>query len=183
MAYSDPVTLSLPNWLSISRSTFLLYCKSSPKKLCYPSFSSVDAPVCYNSRVEEHGVGRGESVRIACEVIANPADDMRFVWRFNNTSSNEELPLKQNSNGTRSFAEFEPKSEFDYGTLSCWARNSVGETKEPCIFKIYPAGQCPTINFLAFLDYTKFNLDLHQPMYSYNAYTNLPNYRQTGSSS
>ncbi|KAK7592950.1 hypothetical protein V9T40_007702 [Parthenolecanium corni] len=110
------------------------------------------APVCYNSHAEEHGVGRGESVRVTCEVIANPADDMRFVWRFNNTSSSEELPLKQNSNGTRSFAEFEPKSEFDYGTLSCWARNALGETKEPCIFKIFPAGKpdpvtnCTVIN-------------------------------------
>lgn len=99
------------------------------------------APTCYHSAVEEYGVGRGENIRITCEMEANPAEDVKFVWRFGNMSENTDLFLKQVSNGTRSFAEFQPKSEYDYGILSCWARNSLGETKQPCSYKIFSAGR------------------------------------------
>ena len=39
-----------------------------------------------------------------------------------------------------SVASYTPKSEIDYGTLSCWASNEVGDQKRPCIFHVIPAG-------------------------------------------
>jgi hypothetical protein len=33
------------------------------------------------------------------------------------------------------------KGERDYGTLACWATNSIGKQTEPCLFQIVPAGK------------------------------------------
>nr|XP_045595276.1 uncharacterized protein LOC123756241 [Procambarus clarkii] len=35
---------------------------------------------------------------------------------------------------------YTPKTLLDYGFLLCWATNSVGKQREPCVFKIFPAG-------------------------------------------
>lgn len=35
---------------------------------------------------------------------------------------------------------YTPKSERDYGTLSCWGKNSIGKQLEACLFQIVPAG-------------------------------------------
>ena len=39
-----------------------------------------------------------------------------------------------------SIASYTPESESDYGTLYCYARNSVGSQVDPCVFTIIPAG-------------------------------------------
>lgn len=39
-----------------------------------------------------------------------------------------------------SIASYTPESESDYGTLYCYARNSVGSQIDPCVFTIIPAG-------------------------------------------
>lgn len=44
------------------------------------------------------------------------------------------------SSGWQSNVTHRIQSEQDYGTLLCWARNAVGEQREPCIFTIQPAG-------------------------------------------
>lgn len=100
-----------------------------------------DAPICYPIQMAEYGVGRGEEVRVMCEVEANPPL-VEFTWKFNNTSSSTDLSTEQiKTDGTRSVAIFTPVTEFDYGILYCWARNSLGFQKSPCTYKIIPAGK------------------------------------------
>lgn len=99
------------------------------------------APVCYSSSVTEYGADRGEKVKILCEVEANPPN-VSFVWEFNNKSGSLSLPTGRFSyNGTRSYLEFQPNNENDYGLLNCRARNIFGEQKQPCSYRIYPAGK------------------------------------------
>lgn len=42
---------------------------------------------------------------------------------------------------------YTPKNEREYGTLACWAKNSIGKQTEPCLFQVVPAG-----NLFSFLD-------------------------------
>lgn len=35
---------------------------------------------------------------------------------------------------------YTPKNERDFGTLACWAKNSIGKQAEPCLFQVVPAG-------------------------------------------
>lgn len=100
-----------------------------------------DAPICYPIQSAEYGVGRGEEVSVTCQVEANPPN-VEFTWKFNNTSTSMNL-LKELiiTDGTRSTAVFTPVTEFDYGVLSCWAQNSLGFQKNPCTYKIVPAGK------------------------------------------
>lgn len=42
--------------------------------------------------------------------------------------------------GTESRVNYTPMNELDYGTLLCWANNSVGYQAQPCVFHILPAG-------------------------------------------
>lgn len=99
-----------------------------------------DTPICYPIQTAEYGVGRGEEVSVTCQVEANPPN-VAFTWKFNNTSSSAKLSSEQiSTDGTRSTAVFTPVTEFDYGILYCWAENSLGFQKNPCIYKIIPAG-------------------------------------------
>lgn len=101
-----------------------------------------DAPICYPIQSAEYGVGRGEEVSVTCQVEANPPN-VEFTWKFNNTSSSTKLSKERiRTDGTRSIAVFTPITEFDYGILYCWAENSLGFQKNPCIYKITPAGEC-----------------------------------------
>ncbi|KAJ9597409.1 hypothetical protein L9F63_011730, partial [Diploptera punctata] len=36
---------------------------------------------------------------------------------------------------------YTPVSELDYGTLSCWAQNSIGPQTTPCVFQVVAAGK------------------------------------------
>lgn len=44
------------------------------------------------------------------------------------------------SSNTQSVVEYVPHTEMDYGSLLCWATNSVGRQRDPCIFHLVPAG-------------------------------------------
>ena len=46
-------------------------------------------------------------------------------------------------NGTTSVATYSARSELDYGTLLCWAKNAIGWQKTPCVFHIVSAGKSP----------------------------------------
>lgn len=35
---------------------------------------------------------------------------------------------------------YTPASDLDYGTISCWARNTIDSQKTPCLFQIVAAG-------------------------------------------
>jgi hypothetical protein len=46
------------------------------------------------------------------------------------------------SNGTRSWFNYTPVTEMDFGTLSCWGANPIGPgANEPCRFQIVQAGR------------------------------------------
>ena len=41
-----------------------------------------------------------------------------------------------------SVVEFVAGSRQDYGTLQCWAQNTVGKMTEPCLYHVVPASKC-----------------------------------------
>ena len=102
------------------------------------------APVCRPGQISIYGVARHETVRVSCSVEALPAAGITFRWSFNNTR--ESLDIQQSNvrgtaeGGPLSVLEYTPRTEMDYGTLLCRARNSVGLQAEPCTYQLVPAG-------------------------------------------
>lgn len=85
-------------------------------------------------------MGRTESVSVTCAVDAYPAV-VNFSWVLSNSDKDTPLPLNQySSNGTKSVATVSPRVPQDYGVLKCWASNAIGNQKDPCTFRIIPAG-------------------------------------------
>ncbi|XP_053597595.1 synaptogenesis protein syg-2 [Microplitis demolitor] len=82
-----------------------------------------------------------ETVKLRCEVEATPIDGVRFSWTFNGTKG-DVLPIQNSrprNHERTSTLEYTPLIDSDYGTLGCWASNSVGRQRTPCIFNIVPA--------------------------------------------
>lgn len=96
------------------------------------------SPFCKSSEKILYGVARGEEAHIKCEVEADPPD-VTFQWSLNNSFENRELRGVK-TNGTVSVALYTPGSRLDYGYLFCYGVNSIGKQKDPCIFKVVPAG-------------------------------------------
>ncbi|XP_054708868.1 B-cell receptor CD22-like isoform X2 [Uloborus diversus] len=95
------------------------------------------APRCQSVRSSVFGVGRSESVSVSCEVDAEPKP-LAFSWALEGAT-----PLAQShfsSEGSRSVATLSPRTPNDYGLLMCWAANAIGRQREPCTFRIVPAG-------------------------------------------
>ncbi|KAG7204013.1 hypothetical protein KM043_001875 [Ampulex compressa] len=98
------------------------------------------APVCKTREVTIIGASLEESVKVRCEVDADPSE-VDFVWEFNNSGENFEVaPAKfDGNNGTLSELVYTPVSERDYGALTCWGRNVIGKQEAPCIYQVIPA--------------------------------------------
>lgn len=87
-----------------------------------------------------HGVAKSEKVNISCSVDANPPD-VNFRWLFNNSAESIDVASSHITRfGTVSMVSYTPRTEMDYGTLLCWAKNSIGGQKVPCVFHIIAAG-------------------------------------------
>lgn len=102
-----------------------------------------DAPTCKNEKVMVVGASRGESVDIVCEIESDPPA-MSYRWKFNNSGETLDVAAERfakTSNGSVSVLRYTPVSELDYGSLSCWATNSVGHQVNPCVFQVVAAGQ------------------------------------------
>lgn len=101
------------------------------------------APVCKEDRIVVVGASRGESLNIACKVEADPPAH-NFRWKFNNSGETVEVAQgrfsMETSSGVSVF-RYTPTTELDYGTLSCWADNSVGRQARPCLFQLIAAGK------------------------------------------
>ncbi|XP_046686281.1 hemicentin-1-like isoform X2 [Homalodisca vitripennis] len=98
-------------------------------------------PVCRQEPVRLVGVARMETVRVLCEVEANPGD-VQFSWMFNNSAGSRDLPPSNwTSDRTRSTASYTPRTEGQYGSLLCRARNRLGLQAVPCVINIVPAGK------------------------------------------
>lgn len=106
----------------------------SVKKICF----TADSPVCVPGQKILYGATRHEEVKVLCEVDADPPD-VTFRWSFNKSGENME-DVSYISEGTRSTATVTAKTDYDYGTLSCWGTNSVGTQREPCVYTVITAG-------------------------------------------
>ncbi|XP_045118106.1 Down syndrome cell adhesion molecule-like protein Dscam2 isoform X2 [Portunus trituberculatus] len=97
-------------------------------------------PVCV-ARPRTVAVGEGETARLSCRVEAVPDDPLSFTWVFNNTLDTVHVENHRLSpvRGL-SILDYTPRSTRDYGTLSCWAANSLGSQTDPCRFTIIEAG-------------------------------------------
>ncbi|KAK3883941.1 hypothetical protein Pcinc_011763, partial [Petrolisthes cinctipes] len=106
----------------------------------YIIFESV-APVCGSQERTQHSVAKRENAEVSCRVDANPPV-VTFRWTFNNTAEAINVPEGRFVVvGTESRVNYTPMNELDYGTLLCWANNSVGIQAQPCVFHILPAGK------------------------------------------
>ncbi|XP_046627904.1 synaptogenesis protein syg-2-like isoform X9 [Neodiprion virginianus] len=103
------------------------------------------APVCRPGQTKVYGVARQETVRIRCELEANPAN-VSFTWRFN--SSAEAVDIAQahvTSDRAQSVVSYTPMTESDYGSLVCLGVNDQGAQLEPCVYTIVPAALTPVM--------------------------------------
>lgn len=97
-------------------------------------------PVCRDGP-QTVAVAEGEDVRLACRVDAQPDENLRFTWFFNNTLDTVEVEgHRVQVRKGHSFLDYTPRSARDYGTLSCWATNIVGTQADPCRFTVVEAG-------------------------------------------
>ena len=102
------------------------------------------APICRPDQPIVYGVARHETVRVSCAVDSLPDTGLTFKWSFNNTR--ESLDIQQSNvraaadGGPLSVLEYTPRTEMDYGTLLCRARNAVGLQAVPCAYQLVPAG-------------------------------------------
>lgn len=100
------------------------------------------APVCTLKEVTIIGASLEESVKVRCEVDADPSE-VDFFWEFNNSGENFEVTGQarfDGNNGTMSELVYTPQSERDYGALTCRGRNAIGKQETPCIYQVIPAG-------------------------------------------
>ncbi|XP_034651461.1 uncharacterized protein LOC117890622 isoform X7 [Drosophila subobscura] len=100
------------------------------------------APVCRSNQRTTYSSGRHETVKVACEIDANPME-ASYVWKFNASQGETvDIPASQVAvDRGRSIAHYTPMTENDYGTLLCWATNEIGDQSEPCVYTIVPAGE------------------------------------------
>ncbi|XP_023216293.1 protein turtle-like [Centruroides sculpturatus] len=78
-------------------------------------------------------------INATCQVEADPSF-VDIFWKSNST-----VPIRYDVKGTTSVAFYLPKSPEDIQDLLCWAVNSVGIQKSPCVVKLVPAGQSKAV--------------------------------------
>ncbi len=63
-----------------------------------------------------------------------------------------------------------PRTELDYGSLLCWATNSVGRQRDPCVFHLVPAGAPDPVRNCSFGNQTTTSLQVgHSCHLTYSA--------------
>lgn len=97
-------------------------------------------PPPFNVPEEVHGALKHETISLVCEVEASPAT-VTFHWTFNSSGDLNDVPsTKYTSQGTISRLNYTPSTDMDYGVLGCWASNTVGHSKQPCLYQVIAAG-------------------------------------------
>ncbi|XP_067127541.1 protein turtle homolog B-like [Centruroides vittatus] len=96
------------------------------------------SPVCAHQEKIVYSGGKNEPVRVACEVYADP-EPLAFRWKVNTSVDTGQMMTMANQEA-RNVATYIPKSDEEFGTIECWAKNSVGEQTIPCTYIILPAG-------------------------------------------
>ncbi|KAG0692990.1 hypothetical protein GWK47_027673 [Chionoecetes opilio] len=84
----------------------------------------------------------GQPVKRVLQLKRRP-QVIKYSWVFNNSISSQRLPGEQVMSVTEgaSVVEFVAGSHQEYGTLQCWAQNTVGKMTEPCLYHVVPASQ------------------------------------------
>ncbi|XP_065207097.1 nephrin-like isoform X2 [Planococcus citri] len=100
-------------------------------------------PICSASQQLVHGAIRHEKIEVTCQVDSNPVASS-FIWKFNNSVIQTRDIHTFVASKMHSIATYQPKTELDYGTLLCWAKNELGIQSKPCVFHIVPAGKPDT---------------------------------------
>lgn len=110
--------------------------------LCLSRLLIAVSPVCITNDVTIIGGSLEETLRIRCHVAADPTN-LTVSWQFSSSEKSHALLSNYFSFVNESVSEliYKIKSERDYGTLACWADNSIGRQVDPCIFQIVPAGK------------------------------------------
>lgn len=100
-----------------------------------------DAPVCRNTEITIIGASLDEVLKVRCHVAADPSD-VTFTWTFNNSGESFSVDPQRFAASVGNISElmYTPASQRDYGTLTCWGKNSIGKQSEPCVFQVVPAG-------------------------------------------
>lgn len=105
------------------------------------------APSCKVREEQLYGALKQETVLLECEVDSNPKP-LAFHWTFNNSGDSSLVSSSHfNNSGFISVMKYTPITDMDYGTLACWAQNSVGDQKRPCLYRVVAAGKRSTIIF------------------------------------
>ncbi|XP_060858904.1 hemicentin-1-like [Metopolophium dirhodum] len=92
-------------------------------------------PSCKTDQQRVYGAHKGETAWVKCDVNSNPIPTS-FRWAFNNSVSG----LINVANSDKSMATIKFKV-LDFGTLLCWATNSLATQSQPCVYHIVPAGR------------------------------------------
>lgn len=88
-------------------------------------------------------MAKNEDAKVLCEVDSYPPP-LGFKWSFNNSAETIEIAqnrYKTEGDHTKSLLTYTPLTELDYGTVMCWAENTAGRQKDPCVFHIIAAGK------------------------------------------
>ncbi|XP_066249779.1 protein turtle homolog A-like [Euwallacea similis] len=99
------------------------------------------APVCTEPELTIIGASLDEAVKVRCHVTADPSD-VTFQWQMNNSGESFDVQAQRfNASATGDELTYRATSQKEYGTLSCWAANSIGRQQEPCVFQVVPASK------------------------------------------
>ncbi|XP_008195943.1 hemicentin-2 isoform X1 [Tribolium castaneum] len=100
------------------------------------------APVCRDTEMAVIGASLNEVIKVRCHVSADPSD-VTFVWQFNNSGESFDVSPARISASIGNVSElmYTTSSQRDYGTLTCWGKNSIGRQAEPCVFQVVPAAK------------------------------------------
>lgn len=99
------------------------------------------SPVCKETDITIIGASLDEAVKVHCDVSADPSD-VTFQWQMNNSGESFDVqPQRFNASATGDQLTYRPTSQKEYGTLTCWATNSIGRQAEPCVFQVVPASK------------------------------------------
>ncbi|XP_050045135.1 synaptogenesis protein syg-2-like [Dermacentor andersoni] len=103
------------------------------------------APVCRTSQQRRiYSIGKHDTVHVTCDMEADPVP-VTFSWGYR--QANRDYPLGPDASFNspagqplRSVLRYTPRHDADYGTLSCGASNTIGDSTRPCIFQVVPIG-------------------------------------------
>ncbi|XP_055324550.1 B-cell receptor CD22 [Sitodiplosis mosellana] len=142
MSGENTETLHLTN---LERQNIGEYSCSSRNDLGENHSSTITLRVQYAPRckpgTEQSSMGsiNMHSIDVRCEVDADPAENIRFSWTYNNTRNvSPVLNSRITSNGLVSTMTYLAPSDSEL-TLACWASNAVGRQEIPCLIHIIPA--------------------------------------------